>query len=62
VIEGKGVMTLGNIELPIQAGDWVVIPEGTPHRVKVTSKRPLKVLSIQSPQFDGTDRIILEKE
>lgn len=57
VLEGKGQFTLGDSVYKISAGDYFNIPKETPHGVIVTSKKPLKVLSIQSPQFDGTDRI-----
>jgi hypothetical protein len=33
---------------------------GTPHSLKVTSVSAVKVLSIQSPKFDGKDRIFIE--
>jgi len=60
VIEGTGNMVLGTQKYPIKKGDVLFIPENTPHSVIVTSEIPLKVLSIQAPEFDGTDRILLE--
>ena len=60
VLEGKAEMTIGDKKLTIKKGDYLNIPKGTPHAVtKVYSRKPLKVLSIQSPQFDGTDRILI---
>lgn len=60
VLEGKADMTIGDKKLTIKKGDYLNIPKGTPHAVtKVYSRKPLKVLSIQSPQFDGTDRILI---
>lgn len=61
VLEGKGEMTIGDEKLVIKKGDYFNIPKNTPHAVKVLSSRPLKVLSIQSPKFDGEDRIFLEE-
>ena len=63
VIEGSAIMTLDNEELEIKAGDFINIPKGTNHSVlEVLSEVPLKVLSIQSPYFDGADRIFLPEE
>jgi mannose-6-phosphate isomerase-like protein (cupin superfamily) len=62
VLEGKALMRLGNDTLQIQPGDYLNVPKTTPHAVlKVLSKRPLKVLSIQAPAFDGTDRVFIEE-
>ena len=60
VIEGTATMKLGKEIFDIKAGDYVFIPKNTLHSVKTTSQKPLKVLSIQSPNFDGTDRILEE--
>ena len=35
----------------------ITIPKNTWHYAKTTSKEPLKVISIQAPNFDGKDRI-----
>ena len=59
VLEGKGVMTLGEQTLKIKKGDFFIIPQGTAHSVQTTSKKPLKALSIQAPKFEGKDRIFL---
>ena len=59
VLEGKGKMTLGDDTFKIKKGDFFIIPKGTPHSVKTTSKKPLKALSIQAPKFEGKDRIFL---
>lgn len=57
VLEGTGVMQLGNEKINVKQGDLIFVPENTPHAVKVTSKLPLKVISNQAPEFDGTDRV-----
>jgi quercetin dioxygenase-like cupin family protein len=56
VLSGKGEMTLREQKIKLRAGIQVSIPKNTVHSVIVTSKRPLKVISIQSPIFDGKDR------
>jgi quercetin dioxygenase-like cupin family protein len=60
IIEGKGEMQLGDQRLTVRKGDILFIPAGTPHAVDVRGG-VLKVMSIQAPEFDGTDRILLEK-
>ncbi len=60
VFSGKGVMTLGNETIPLKKGDYVVIPKNVAHSVRVKGRKPLKVLSIQAPEFKGKDRIFIE--
>ena len=60
VIQGKAEMLLGNEKLIIRKGNHITIPKGTIHAVlKVKSKKPLVVISVQAPFFDGTDRILV---
>lgn len=60
ILEGKGEFTLGAETFTISKGDYFNIPPNTPHGLKVLSSTPIKVLSIQSPKFDGTDRILIK--
>lgn len=60
ILEGTGEMLLGEKKLLVKKGDVIFIPKGTPHAVKVTSKKPMKVISVQAPQFDGKDRIMMD--
>ena len=58
VLEGMGMMTLGDSKFKIKKGDIIFIPKGTYHSVlSISKKSALKVLSIQAPFFDGKDRI-----
>ena len=57
VLNGRGKMTLNDKEIELKTGVQVSIPKGTVHSVSVVGSRPLKVISIQSPLFDGKDRI-----
>ena len=61
ILEGEGEMTLGDKKFKVKKGDIVFIPKGTPHSLTVTSAIPVKVLSVQSPFFDGKDRIFIEE-
>ncbi len=61
VLDGEANMTLDTKSFKIKKGDVIFVPKGTWHSVQVTSKVPLKVISVQSPNFDGKDRIFKEK-
>lgn len=60
VLQGKGKMKLGENEFEIQKGNMIFIPKNTAHSVKCTGNDTLQVISIQSPYFDGTDRVMME--
>ncbi len=57
ILAGKGRMQLGEEERSVRKGDVIFIPQGTPHAVQVPHG-VLKVLSLQAPEFDGSDRIL----
>lgn len=61
VLEGEGEMRIGNGTQKIKPGDFLNIPPGIPHSLKVTSATPVKVLSIQSPEFLGNDRVFVNE-
>ena len=54
VIEGEGMMTLGSKEFQVSEGSYVMIPKGTIHHV--IAEKPMRVLSIQTPQWVTDDR------
>jgi mannose-6-phosphate isomerase-like protein (cupin superfamily) len=60
VLEGTAEMKVGDNSHMIKAGDYINVPENTVHSVLVTSEIPLKVISIQSPEFLGKDRVFVE--
>ncbi len=61
VLEGEAIMLLGDSTFVINAGSTIAIPKGTPHAVRTTSSVPLRVISVQSPRYDGTDRVPIER-
>ncbi|HRD52921.1 MAG TPA: cupin domain-containing protein [Flavobacteriales bacterium] len=61
VLEGEGEMLLGDSLFTIRKGDTIAIPRGTAHAARTTSVDPLRVISIQSPRFDGSDRVPVER-
>lgn len=61
VLSGEADMMLGDQKIHIKTGDVIFIPKGTKHSVNVTSAEPLKIISVQAPLFDGTDRVMVDK-
>lgn len=62
VLSGRGKMFLAGEYLDIRKGDQIIIPPNTPHGVVTTSGQPLQVMSVQTPQFLGYDRVFLPEE
>lgn len=60
VLEGKGTMTVGKDTFEVRNGDFFNIPMNTAHSLKVTSTEAVKVISIQAPIFDGSDRVFIK--
>lgn len=60
VLEGEGLFHLDDTKQIIKPGDFIRVNKGVVHSVKVTSKTPLKVLSIQTPKFIGKDRFFVD--
>ena len=60
VLEGTGEMRLGEEHVSVTAGDFIIIPKDTPHSLEVTSRDPMKIISVQAPLYDGSDKVKLE--
>ena len=61
VIEGEGEMVVDKDTFNIKPGSYVFIPTNKVHSVIVDeTKGVMKVLSVQSPFFDGNDRVFVE--
>lgn len=60
VTAGQGRMTLGEAQLDILAGDTVLIPPGTPHRIQNTGESALRILCCCSPAYRHEDTELLE--
>ena len=56
---GSGVMKLGDEETTVAAGDTVVIPPGTPHKLRNTGAEPLKLLCCCAPPYSHEDTFLL---
>ena len=49
VLDGEGIFLLEGRELPMQAGDLLVAPDGVPHGVKNIGEGRLLVLAVLAP-------------
>jgi mannose-6-phosphate isomerase-like protein (cupin superfamily) len=57
---GRGQMRLGDDESEVEAGDCVVIPPGTPHKLWAAEDAPLVLLCCCSPPYSDDDTEMLE--
>ena len=49
VVYGRGEATVGDRELPLQAGTLLVIERGEPHEIRNTGDQPLQTLNFYHP-------------
>jgi mannose-6-phosphate isomerase-like protein (cupin superfamily) len=59
VLSGVGIMTLGDEQFGIKAGDTVCIMPGTLHKVKNTGATSLKILCASAPPYSHSDTELL---
>lgn len=59
IIEGAGLMTIGNEQFEVAVGDTVCILPGEAHRIKNTGEVPLKILCCCSPPYSHEDTDII---
>jgi mannose-6-phosphate isomerase-like protein (cupin superfamily) len=57
---GAGRMRLGEEEADVRAGDAVVIPPGTPHKLLNPGRQPLVLLCCCAPPYSHDDTVLLE--
>jgi mannose-6-phosphate isomerase-like protein (cupin superfamily) len=57
---GHGRMRLGDDERPVGAGDCVVIPPGTPHKLWAGDDAELVLLCCCAPAYSHEDTVLLE--
>lgn len=60
IIGGSGRFLLNSDTFDVKRGDYLFIPKKSIHEVWVDEGEPMRVLSIQSPEFLGDDRIPVE--
>jgi mannose-6-phosphate isomerase-like protein (cupin superfamily) len=57
---GRGRMRMGEEERPVRAGDCVVIPPGTPHKLWADEQQPLVLLCCCAPAYSDADTELLD--
>ncbi|MDJ0846847.1 MAG: cupin domain-containing protein [Myxococcota bacterium] len=60
LLEGHGVMRLGDEERPIGQGSILWVPKGTVHTFRNESRAPAIAYAVYVPAFDGEDRVVVE--
>jgi mannose-6-phosphate isomerase-like protein (cupin superfamily) len=60
-VAGSGRMRLGNEERDVSAGDCVVIPPGTRHKLWAAKSEPLVLLCACAPAYSHEDTVITEE-
>jgi mannose-6-phosphate isomerase-like protein (cupin superfamily) len=56
---GRGRLRLGDEETDVSAGDTVVIPPGTRHKLWNTASEPLKLLCCCAPPYSHDDTFLI---
>ncbi len=59
ITQGHGVMSLGDEQFEVKAGDTVYIPAGTAHKIHNAGREPLKILCCSSPAYFDDDTELL---
>ncbi len=62
VLEGAGFFYIGDTSYTVEPGDYLRIPAGKVHSFKTNSNNSVKVISIQTPEFKGKDRVWVEEQ
>jgi mannose-6-phosphate isomerase-like protein (cupin superfamily) len=57
-VAGSGRMRLGEDESEVRAGDCVVIPPGTPHKLWNPAAEPLVLLCCCAPAYSDDDTVM----
>ncbi|MBN1689052.1 MAG: phosphomannose isomerase type II C-terminal cupin domain [Candidatus Omnitrophica bacterium] len=58
VVEGEGIATVGDREIPVKKGSVIETPKDTIHRMANTGTTPLVFIEVQRGDYLGEDDII----
>ena len=59
IVQGHGLLVLGDEQYDVTVGDTVYIPPDMPHQIKNMGEIPLKILCCSSPAYSHDDTEIL---
>ena len=62
IIAGEGLMTLGDQQFTVTAGDTLCIPPGTAHCIENTGSEDLSLLCCCSPAYSHQDTTLLQDD
>jgi len=60
VIEGEGLMRIGEEESPVRVGDAILIPPGAVHTLRNTGSTPLRILCCCAPPYSHEDTVLAD--
>ena len=58
ILEGTGMLSLGNDLVEVKTGDSVCISPGTPHNITNTGEIELRILCCCSPAYSHEDTVL----
>ena len=62
IVEGRGLMTVGDQQQEVAAGDAVFVPRGERHTLANTGAEPIKLLLVCGPAFFYEDEVLETNE
>ncbi|MCL4140753.1 UNVERIFIED_CONTAM: hypothetical protein GTU68_046260 [Idotea baltica] len=62
IIQGKGMMFLGDEHFPVNIGDTVYISPNTPHQISNIGNKDLVFLCACSPAYSHEDTVIIQSK
>lgn len=62
ILEGKGILWVGNEKLKVRGGVAVEIPPGISHKLKNIGKKKLTHLVLSTPAFNPKDVILVKRK
>jgi len=60
IIQGDGIMSLGQEEFPVAVADTVCIPPGVAHKIRNSGDNELRILCCCAPAYRHVDTELLE--
>lgn len=58
VVEGRGIITIGNKQFPLKRNESIYVPKGEKHKLHNPTKKNLAIIEVQIGNYLGEDDII----
>ena len=62
LVQGRGILTLNDVDTSVKAGSTVQVPVGAKHRLRNTSDEDLVFIEVQQGEYFGEDDIVRLKD